>query len=292
MKNQCRRFSLGMLVFYRLFPGFLTRKYSDKSAYSRANKARFACGMVPALLLFFCLCLAATAGAGEDWVGAGKSLLKRIGNQENSTATGTLSRLSEGEIGAGLKEALRVGSESVVARLGSVDGFNADSLIHIPLPEKLEKVKQALGRLGLSGMLNDLELRLNRAAEAATPPAKELFARAITDLTLEDVQRIYKGPEDAATQYFRQAMTPDLSTAMTPVVNDSLAEVGAIKAYDEVMAKYRSLPLVPDVKADLSEYVVGKGLDGIFLYLAKEEAAIRSEPVKQTTALLKKVFGQ
>jgi hypothetical protein len=29
----------------------------------------------------------------------------------------------------------------------------------------------------------------------------------------------------------------------------------------------------------------------VFLYLAQEEAAIRQNPAKQTTALLKKVFG-
>ncbi len=35
-----------------------------------------------------------------------------------------------------------------------------------------------------------------------------------------------------------------------------------------------------------------KGLEGLFYYLAQEEAAIRSDPVKQTTELLKRVFGQ
>ena len=48
------------------------------------------------------------------------------------------------------------------------------------------------------------------------------------------------------------------------------------------MGKYRSIPFVPDVKADLSDYVVEKGMDSIFYYLAKEEAAIRRNPVKQT----------
>jgi hypothetical protein len=48
---------------------------------------------------------------------------------------------------------------------------------------------------------------------------------------------------------------------------------------------------VPDVKADLTKHVIQKGINGIFYYLAKEEAAIRKDPVKQTTDLLKKVFG-
>jgi len=37
--------------------------------------------------------------------------------------------------------------------------------------------------------------------------------------------------------------------------------------------------------------VVAKGLDGIFHYLAQEEAAIRTDPGARTTDLLKRVFG-
>jgi hypothetical protein len=46
------------------------------------------------------------------------------------------------------------------------------------------------------------------------------------------------------------------------------------------------------IKADLTEHKINKGMNGMFYYLAKEEAAIRKDPVKQTTALLKKIFGQ
>ncbi|MBN2707347.1 MAG: DUF4197 domain-containing protein [Deltaproteobacteria bacterium] len=227
--------------------------------------------------------------AGGNLLESGKNLLGGLGT---SSSRGTLQGLSEAEIGAGLKEALRIGSETVLARLGQKDGFNEDALIHIPLPEKLEKVGNALAKVGFAGMLDDLELRLNRAAENAAPQTRELFSTAIGELTLADVKSIYQGPDDAATQYFRGKMTPELSAAMAPVVENSLAEVGAIQAYDEVMGKYRSLPFMPDVKQDLKGYVLEKGLDGIFYYLAREEAAIRSDPLKQTTSLLKRLFGQ
>ena len=51
------------------------------------------------------------------------------------------------------------------------------------------------------------------------------------------------------------------------------------------------MPFVPDVKADLTGYVVEKAMDGLFYYVAKEEAAIRNDPAARTTELLKKVFG-
>ena len=134
-------------------------------------------------------------------------------------------------------------------------------------------------------------LRLNRAAETATPKAKKLFWDAISQMTLDDVNRIYEGPDDAATRYFQGKMSDPLAKEMGPVVNESLSEVGAIKSYDNVMGRYEQIPFVPDVKANISDYVVEKGMDGIFHYLAKEEAAIRNNPVKRTTELLQKVFG-
>ena len=64
-----------------------------------------------------------------------------------------------------------------------------------------------------------------------------------------------------------------------------------MKAYDNVMGQYKTVPFAPDVKADLSGYVVEQGMNGIFHYLAQEEAAIRQNPAKRTTELLKTVFG-
>jgi hypothetical protein len=180
----------------------------------------------------------------------------------------------------------------VVKQLGTTDGFNQDSHIHIPLPASLDKVKSVLSKVGKASLLEDLELKLNRAAEAATPRAKQLFKDAITSMTLEDVNGIYNGPDDAATQYFKGKMSPGLAEEMKPVVENSLADVGAVTAYEQMMKEYKSLPFVPDVKANLSDHVVEKGMDGIFYYMAKEEAAIRQNPVKRTTELLKKVFNK
>lgn len=141
-------------------------------------------------------------------------------------------------------------------------------------------------------MADDLELRLNRAAEAAAPRARSVFVQAITDMTLDDVKAIYDGPKDAATQFFRKNMSVPLTESMRPVVDGALADVGAIQAYDQMIGQYKTVPFVPDVKADLTTYVLGKALDALFLYLAREEAAIRENPAKRTTDLLQKVFSK
>jgi len=243
----------------------------------------------PSRLLSTLLVLAligASGSASAGWLDKLKDMVSG-GNEEQ----GATQALSTDDIGGGLKEALRVGTENVVSSLGTTDGFNLDPQIHIPLPAKLDQVKNVLGKVGMDSMLTDLETRLNRAAEIATPKAKGLFISAINEMTLDDVMAIYNGPEDSATQYFRSKMSGPLAIEMKPVVDESLADVGAANSYEAAMEHYNSVPFVPKVDADLSDYVVEKGMDGIFYYLAKEEAAIRQDPAKRTTDLLRRVFG-
>ena len=114
-------------------------------------------------IMFFVL-LADIAVAQDSWWNKGVDFLKNLAKEEDELTTG--------EIGQALKDALRVGTENVVSRLGRLDGFNTDSAVHIPLPNSLDTVKSMLSRMGMSPLLDDLELRLNRAAEAAAPKAK------------------------------------------------------------------------------------------------------------------------
>jgi len=199
--------------------------------------------------------------------------------------------LTLGEMDAGLREALRVGTERVVSQLGVRNGFNNDLDIHIPLPKTLSRVQEALALVGLSSLVDDLELKLNRAAEIATPEAKALFFDAISAMSLDDARGILEGPDDSATQYFRSKMSQPLAGKMRPIVDEALRDAGAIQAYDRVMGEYADLPFVPDVKADLIQHVLDLGIDGIFYYIAIEEAAIRNDPVARTTELLERVFG-
>lgn len=140
-------------------------------------------------------------------------------------------------------------------------------------------------------MADDVEERLNRGAEAAAPKTKEIFYTAITEMTLEDAQGIYNGPDDAATQYFRKVTTADLKETVRPIMEQSLKDVGAISAYESLTAEYNDYPLVPDLKGDLTDHATDQALEGLFHYLAIEEAAIRNDPVKRTTEILTTVFG-
>ncbi len=228
-----------------------------------------------------------SAGASAQWLQRLKGMLG--GESTEASAAG---ELTDEQVAGGLREALRVGTDRVLGRLGTENGFNLDPQVHIPLPRQLEQIRGVLSRVGMDASLNELELQLNRAAEVAVPKAKTLFFDAISQMTLDDVRQIYQGPDDAATQYFRERMSAPLAAEMLPIVDDSLSQVGAARTYDEVVGRYNALPLVPPVEADLADYVVSRGIDGVFYYLAREEAAIRQDPLARTTDLLRTVFGR
>ena len=244
---------------------------------------------VPIVALSVSLAVPAVA---QDWM---KTLQGVVGTVSKGSApsvdAGALAALSSEDMIAGLKEALRIGAETVTGQLGGVDGFNTDPAIHIPLPQSLQSAQATLKRFGLSSLADDVELKLNRGAEAAMPKAKELVWQAISTMNLEDAKGILGGPEDAATQYFRRVATPELKATVAPVIEQNLRDVGAVAAYEHLLGQYKSIPFVPDLKADLTAHATTLALDGLFMYLAREEAAIRKDPAKRTTEILTKVFG-
>jgi uncharacterized protein DUF4197 len=221
----------------------------------------------------------------------GKSLLGGKSGGGSNTKAGA--NLSDGDIGSGLKDALKVASQHVVAQVGKTDGYNADPAIRIPLPGPLQQIEGPLKSIGGSGMLDDLQVKMNRAAEQAAPKALDIFTGAISKMSISDARGILTGPQDAATQYFRKTTTGDLTKSFTPIVDHSLSNVGAVSAFKSVQSKASSLPFGGGNVAgfNLTDFTVGKSLDGLFHYLAVQEQAIRTNPAARTTDLLKKVFG-
>jgi len=218
----------------------------------------------------------------KQWIDSGQALINKFSKKP----------LTEKDIATGLKEALKVGAERVVTQLSKKNGYLKDKKIHIALPDKMQKVHRTLKKAGLEKYTSELEIKMNRAAEIAAPKAKKLFVKAINDMRWQDVKAIYKGKDDAATQYFKKKMTPSLNKMIRPVIHQTLSEVGVVKIYKQAIKKYYSIPFVPKVNDDLTGYVMAKSIRGIFYYLAQEEAAIRQDPAKRTTELLKRMFDK
>ncbi len=208
-----------------------------------------------------------------------------------AAAASGLAALTSAESSDGLKTALNQAASVAIASLGKTDGFMANPEVRIPLPGKLQKATKTLKRIGLGKQTDALTLAMNRAAEAAVPEARKLFIDSIRQMSVTDAVNILKGPEDSATRYFRDSMTGKLTEKFLPVVSKATAQVQLAQRYNDVAGKASALGLVDERDANLDAYVTRKALDGLFLTMAKDEAAIRSNPLGQASSLLRKVFG-
>lgn len=202
-----------------------------------------------------------------------------------------ISGLSDDKIIAGLKQALQVSTGKAVALTGKPDGFLKNEAIKILLPPKLKTVGQGMRMLGMGAKVDELEVGMNRAAEQATPKAKQIFLASLKKMTFDDARHILTGSDTAATEYFKRTASADLTTAFSPIVHSSMERVGVVQQYNQVLNSAPGGSVLAG-QFDLDKYIVGKTLDGLFYMLGEQEKQIRKNPAARTTALLKEVFGR
>jgi hypothetical protein len=193
---------------------------------------------------------------------------------------------------AGIKEALAVSTERAVQSLSQADGYFGNAAVKILMPSSIQKVADVARMAGYQKQVDEFTLSMNRAAEAAAPLASRYFGDAIRAMTLQDVRGILAGGDTAATDFFRGKTQDQLYAAFKPVVSKKVDEVGATRAYKDMMGRYEQVPLMKSQSLDLDDHVTRKALDGLFHVVAEEEKKIRKDPAARTTDLLKTVFGK
>lgn len=203
----------------------------------------------------------------------------------------SVSDLTSTEASGGLKAALIQGAEKAVTRLGATDGFLGNKEVKIPLPDAMKKAERVMRTLGMSKQADDLVLKMNRAAEAAVPEAKKLLVDAVKKMSVADAKAILTGGDDAATQYFKKTTAAPMAEKFLPIVKKATENVQLAQQYNQFAEAGSKFGIVKKEQANLEQYVTQKALDGVYLMMAKEEAAIRKDPVGQASGLLKKVFG-
>ena len=199
---------------------------------------------------------------------------------------------SDSKTASGLKEALQIGTDRAVDLTGATDGFLKNQFIRILLPEKLRTAEKGLRMVGMGPKLDEFELSMNRAAEKAAPAARAIFKDAVMQMTFTDVRGILTGGDTAATEYFKTKTSAKLTAAFKPKVETAMAGTGVVKQYQQLTGGLQSLPFGRGQNLDITDYVVGKTMDGLFYMLGQEEKKIRTNPAAQITPLLKEVFGK
>lgn len=208
-----------------------------------------------------------------------------------STGTTAAGKPSTPEIASGIKQALEIGTSRGADLLSAKDGFMGNLAVKILFPPEAQKVEKTLRTLGMGKLADNVILSLNRAAEDAAKEAKPIFISAIKQMTIADATNILLGSQDAATNYFKRVTTAQLMEKFKPVINTSLAKVGATKYWGDATGQYNKLPMVKPLNSDLSDYVAQKAVEGMFIQIAQEELKIRDNLGARSTSLLQKVFG-
>jgi hypothetical protein len=217
----------------------------------------------------------------------------------------TSAPLTEADVAKGLKEALKIGSKNASSILSAADGYYGDELVKILLPEEAGVIIDNLEKIpGGEKLVEDVVLRINRAAEDAAKDVAPIFVNSITQMTIQDAFAILKGADDAATQYLINTTRMDLYNLYQPKIRQSTEKeiVGGIstkESWETLTGKWNvfanslvgRMAGFEAVNVDLDEYLTNRALDGMFLKVQYEEKKIRTNVSARVTPLLEKVFG-
>jgi hypothetical protein len=204
----------------------------------------------------------------------------------------TLPGCAGGIGGFGLEEAIRrlltISSQRAFAGLLQENGFFADELTRIPVPQQLggNAVTNALAGLLGVGLVQDRLLRLvNNAAGSAAEAAAPIVYDSIRRMTITDALSIVRGGPTAATDYLQRSMGNAIVSAIFPNVGN------ALRILDNGVVT-RALQVATGINfAGLQQHVTDRTSDAIYRAIGREEAAMRSNPNSTDDPVLRGVFG-
>ena len=155
----------------------------------------------------------------------------------------------------------------------------------------VEDAAKLLRKLGQGKRIDELVTTINRAAEAAVPMGKDLLVSAVQDMSVTDARKILTGGDTSVTEFFAEKTRLPLGERFLPVVTQATEQVGLTQKYNAFASKASSFGLMSKEDANLSQYVTGKTLDGLYRMIGEEEKKIRQNPLGSGSAIVQKVFG-
>jgi len=135
------------------------------------------------------------------------------------------------ELAKALREALAVSAERALTTLSKKGGFADSELYQIPLPKSVENFRKPLALVKQDYRLNDFQATMNAAAEAGVAAAPGIVKNTINNLTMEDLNALWKGEEDAITRFLEKKSRGSLSERMLPLIAKATDSTGATRNY-------------------------------------------------------------
>lgn len=255
--------------------------------------------------------VAGAAKGGSFDIGEGLKAALKVGIE-------TAARNLGAEDGYLADAAVRIGlPKEAVTTFGVVQSLSANDTFN-----------SILNATGISIPDSDTVIKLfNRAAENAAPKSIDIFVNAISNISFADAEKLLFGEDNAATSYLRGNTFVQLQDAFVPSITDSLNTIkvanvtpteawGTYATYnnklvdilDSPMAKMglemaRKMNILSDdqfervrtidcVNPNLSGYITGEALNGLFSKVSEKEYDIRHNAGARVTDVLQSVFGR
>jgi hypothetical protein len=213
--------------------------------------------------------------------------------------------LTEADVVSGLKEALITGARNSAGKLAAENGYYGDSAVKILLPDDAKVIVDNISRIpGGDKLVEDVILRINRAAEDAAKEAAPIFVNSITSMSIGDAFGILRGADNAATTYLKNTTYTDLYNLYKPKIRVStekklIGNISTKDSWNTLTSKWNTLAnsvagrvanLKP-VNTDLDDYLTNRALTGMFSKVEIEELKIRKDVSARVTPILQRVFG-
>lgn len=177
----------------------------------------------------------------------------------------------------GIEDAIRrlltVSSQRAFARLLTEEGFFADELARIELPDELARSGQIAAALLRSNSVQQQLLRvMNRAAAEAAEAAAPIVYDRIRTMSIADARALVGGGGTAATQFLQRQLGAAIVDAMFPRVGR------ALRLFDDGIVGRVAQAATGIDFAGLQRHVAAEAAQGIYRAIGREEAAIRADP--------------
>lgn len=221
------------------------------------------------------------------------------------STVGTTLPLTEAEVASGLKEALTTGARNAAQRLAAENGYYGDAALKILLPDEADIIVDNISRIpGGDQLLEDVILRINRAAEDAAKEVAPIFVNSITSMSIGDAFGILNGADNAATAYLHSTTYNELYALYKPKIQAStekkiVGNISTKNSWETLTTKWNTvanslagkLAGLKPVNTELDDFLTTKALTGVFTRVEEEELKIRKEVSARITPLLQRVFG-
>lgn len=196
---------------------------------------------------------------------------------------------SELEMALGLKDAL---SHGLFKGFDAFADPNGNPMVRFAFPGEAAKIEKTLRDIGFDKMIDQVTGKFTKAMSTAVSVSKPIFFDAVKSMSIKDAAKILVTDNPhAATDYFKQAMQPDLITVFRPIVDSTIKVEGAEKEWSGITNIYNSIPFISKpLESNLTDFISARVIDLMFFMVANEEEQIRTKYELRKTDLMKKVF--